>query len=91
MHSKASETGLSDFHKMVCTFMRNTYSLQEPVKIIYRDYKGFDKTKLSKDYKESKSQNPINYISDANNEDDKQIVLPQEVLDRHVPPKNKNH
>ena len=32
MHSKASETGLSDFHKMVCTFMRNTYSRQEPVK-----------------------------------------------------------
>ena len=26
MHSKALETGLSDFHKMVCTFMRNTYS-----------------------------------------------------------------
>ena len=44
MHSKASETGLSDFHKMVCTFMRNTYSRQEPIKITYRGYKGFDQT-----------------------------------------------
>ena len=67
MHSKASETGLSDFHKMVCTFMRNTYSRQESVKIIYGDYKGFDQTKLSIDYKKSRSQNPIDYISDANN------------------------
>ena len=29
MHLKASETDLSDFHKMVCTFMRNTDSRQE--------------------------------------------------------------
>ena len=50
MHSKASETGLSDFHKMICTFTRN----QEPIKITYRDYKGFDQIKLSKDYKKSK-------------------------------------
>ena len=33
MLSKAVETGLSDFHKMVTTFMRNTYSRQEPIKI----------------------------------------------------------
>ena len=32
MLSKAVETGLSDFHKMVTTFMRNTYSHQEPIK-----------------------------------------------------------
>ena len=48
MHSKALETGLSDFHKMVCTFMRNTYSRQEPVKIIYRGYKGFEKKNSQK-------------------------------------------
>ena len=34
--TKAVETGLSDFHKMVTTFMRNTYSRQEPIKIYYR-------------------------------------------------------
>ena len=54
MHSNGSETGLSDFHKMVCTFMRNTYSRQEPVKITYRDYKGFDQIKLPKRQKEIK-------------------------------------
>ena len=85
MQSKASETGLSDFHKIVCTFMRNTYSGQEAVKITYRDYKGFDLTNLSKDYKKSRSQSPVNYISDTNNEYDKQISLLQEVLDRHAP------
>ena len=44
MHSKASETGLSEFHKMGCTFMQNTYSHQEPVKTAYRDYKGLGQT-----------------------------------------------
>ena len=33
MLSKAAETGLSDFHKMVTTFTHNTYSHQEPIKI----------------------------------------------------------
>ena len=33
MLSEAAETGLSDFHKMVTTFMGNTYSRQEPIKI----------------------------------------------------------
>ena len=90
MYSKASETGLSDFHKMVCTFMRNTYSHQKPIKIAYRDYKGFDQTKLLNDYKKSRSQNPINFISDANSDYDKQISLLQEVLDKHAP-KNENY
>ena len=76
---------------MACTFRRNTYNRQEPVKIAYRDYKGFDQTKLSKDYRKSRSQNPIHCISDANNEYDKQISLQQEVLDRHAPSKNENH
>ena len=73
MHSKALETGLSEFHKMVCTVMRNIYSRQEPIKITYQDHKGFDEMKLSNYCKKSRSQNPINYISDANNEYDKQI------------------
>ena len=33
MLSKAVETGLSDFHKMVKTFMHNTKGHQEPIKI----------------------------------------------------------
>ena len=51
MLSKAVETGLSDFHKMVTTFMRNTYSRQEPIKIYYRNYSNFDKTKFIGDLK----------------------------------------
>ena len=49
MLSKAVETGLSDFHKMVATFMRNTYSRQEPIKIFYRNNSNFDKTKFIED------------------------------------------
>ena len=32
MHSKASETGLSNFHKMVCTFMQNLAAIKNPLK-----------------------------------------------------------
>ena len=53
MLSKAVKTGLSDFHKMVTTFMRYTYSRQEPIKIYYRDYSNFDKTKLIEDFEKS--------------------------------------
>ena len=52
MHSKASETGLSDFHKMVCTFMQNTYSRQEPIKITYVwTTQNFQKTTRNEDVK----------------------------------------
>ena len=40
-HSKVIETGLSDFHKMVITVMKNTYPKQTPNIIKYRDYKNF--------------------------------------------------
>ena len=50
MLSKAVETGLSDFHKMVTTLMRNTYSRKEPIKVCYRNYSNFDKTKFIEDF-----------------------------------------
>ena len=53
MLSKATVTGLSDFHKMATTFMRNTYSRQEPIKIYYRNYSYFDKTKSIEDFEKS--------------------------------------
>ena len=58
MLSKAVETGLSDFHKMVTTFMRNTYSRQEPIKIFYRNYGNFDKTKFIEDFERSNHYPP---------------------------------
>ena len=58
MLSKAVETGLSDFHKMVTTFMRNTYSRQEPIKIFYGNYSNFDKTKFIEDFERSNHYPP---------------------------------
>ena len=40
-HSCVTETGLSDFHKMVATVMKRTYRKIEPKVIKYRDYKYF--------------------------------------------------
>ena len=42
MISMAVETGLRYFHKMVTTFMCNTYSRQEPIKIYHHNYSNFD-------------------------------------------------
>ena len=51
MLSKAVETGLSDFHKIVSTFMSNTYyNRQEPIKIFYHDYSNFNNTKVLEDF-----------------------------------------
>ena len=61
MLSKAVETGLSDFHKMVTTFMHNTYSRQEPIKIFYRNYSNFDKTKFIEDFERSNHYSSIVY------------------------------
>ena len=56
MHSKAIESGLSDFHKMTVTTMKCIYTRQEPVKITYRDYTEFNTEKFIKDF-ESQSHN----------------------------------
>ena len=40
--TKALATGLSDFHKMVITIMRNTYPKSKPKIVFYRNYKNFN-------------------------------------------------
>ena len=52
MLSKAAETGLSDFYKMITTFMHNTYGRQEPIKCIIIT-SNFDKTKFFEDFEKS--------------------------------------
>ena len=49
---KAVETGLSDFHRMVSTFLRNTYSRQKPIKLFCHDYSNFDNAKFLEDFVE---------------------------------------
>ena len=77
MLSKALETGLSDFHKMVTTFMRDTYSRQEPIKIYYRNYSNyFDKTKFIEDFEKSNYHPPKPKI-DANSEYNSLLIMIQ--------------
>ena len=44
-------TGLSDFHKMVVTVLKSTYTKAKPKEIAYRNYKDFDQTTFNKDLK----------------------------------------
>ena len=43
MHTGTYETGLSDFHPLIYTVMKNTYIKLPPKKLLYRCYKKFDK------------------------------------------------
>ena len=88
MLSKATETGLSDVHKMVTTFMPNTYSQQEPIKIYYRNYSNFDKTKFIEDFEKS-NYYPSKPKSDVNSECNNLLTMIQKVLNKHAPPKSR--
>lgn len=40
------ETGLSDFHKMTVTVMKNHFKKKEPIRIVYHDKSNFDAVRL---------------------------------------------
>ena len=41
-NSRTVETGLSDFHKMTVTVMKNHFKKKEPIRIVYHDKSNFD-------------------------------------------------
>ena len=88
MFSKAVETCLSDFHKMVTTFMRNTYSRQESIKIYYRSYSNFAKTKFIEDFEKLNSY-PPKPKSDVNSKYNNLLTMLQKVLNKHAPLKSR--
>ena len=45
----ATETGLSDFHKLVSTFLKSRYSRLKPKIVYYRNYKNFNQSNFLKD------------------------------------------
>ena len=84
MLAEAVETGLSDFHTMVSTFMCNTYNRQEPIKIFYHDYSSFDNTKFLEDFVE------LNFLppkpqNDINGEYSNLVTIQKKVLHKHAP------
>ena len=49
--TNATETGLSDCHKLISSFMKSYISCLKPKTIFYRNYKKFDEEKFVKDVK----------------------------------------
>ena len=75
-------TGLSDFHKMVITVLKNTFPKAKPKVIQYRDYKKFDVQNFRKDLKNGLQNKLVdNYATFE------EIFL--EILDNHAPLKKK--
>ena len=50
-HMYVTETGLSDFHKMIDTFFKAKITRLKPRNIYYRNYKNFDKSSFLLDLK----------------------------------------
>ena len=75
-------TGLSDFHKMIITVMKNEIPKDMPKIVQYRDYKKFVKKDFHIELKEKLQCGVINNYSKF-----EQIFI--EVLNKHAPPKKK--
>ena len=75
-------TGLSDFHKMVVTVFKYTFSKSKPKEITYRSYKNFDQDKFKKDLKNKLQNKTVSEYETFEN-----IFLT--VLENHAPLKKK--
>ena len=49
--TKVTETGLSNFHKLINTFLRSHFSRLKPKAIYYRNYKKFNEQNVLEDVK----------------------------------------
>ena len=83
-HSQTIETGLSDYHSMVVTVLKSFFQKQSPVTIKYRDYKNMNKDDFSKDLQEK-----LNCIDNNNLTYDNFESVFLEVLNNHIPMKEK--
>ena len=76
------ETGLSDYHKMIFTCMKSTYTKIPPKIISYRDYKNFDKESFLCEINESLREIPIISYKSIN-------TISEVVLEKYAPVKSK--
>ena len=80
------ETGLSDHHKMVITFLRSHHSLkQKPTNIIYRDTKNINMDNFKNDI----SNLPLDELHRFSDSYTGYVTLFKSVVDRHAPMKKK--
>ena len=81
-----TETGVSDYHKLISTFFQSQFSKARPKDINYRKYKNFDKNNFINDL------NNINVRLDKENPNQCYNSLTTSILEvrnRHAPLKNK--
>ena len=82
----ATETGLSDFHKLVSTFLKSHYSRLKPKIEYYRNYRNFNKSNFLKDL----SNTTLFLDSDDPAENYNFLTTKiQETVNRHAPLKKK--
>ena len=79
--TKVTETGLSDLHKLISTFLRSHFSRLQPKAIYYRNYKKINEQKFLEDVKN------INFCfnSDDSNEKYELITdLISKIINKHA-------
>ena len=85
-NSCVSETGLSDFRKMITTVMKISYRKIEPRVINYRDYKSFS----NEEFRESLLENLKRKSSESSDKNFSNFIKPcNTVLNKQLPKKKK--
>ena len=84
--TKVTETGLSDFHKLIGTFLSSHFSRLNSKTIYYRNYKKINKQNFLKDVK-----NTNFYFNSDNSIDIYELItdLFSKIANKHVPLKTK--
>ena len=83
----ATETGLSDFHKLVSTFFKSRYSWLKSKAVYCRNYENFNSSNFLKDLSNN------NRLLDSHDPNENYNFLTtklQEVVKSHAPLKKKN-
>ena len=84
--TRVTETGISDYHKLVSTFFKSHYSRLKPKVSYYGNYKNFDEQRFLNDLENT------NFISISEDPDEHYDYLTtkfHEVVDKHAPLKKK--
>ena len=84
--TKVIEAGLSDFHRLISTFLRSQFCLLKPKKIYYRNFKNSNE----KSFLEEVKNTYFIFNSDNPNENYEVITnVFSNIVEKHVPLKNK--
>ena len=80
-HTCTQDTGLSDFHHLISTELKCTYTKLPPRKVTYRSFRNFDENKFLDDLSHSLCSNISDY--------DSFNTTFESVVDRHAPQKSR--